>query len=80
MPDAVTDLFPETQFNDNGYGYVVEVGLNGGDPRRSFQHWEEARVVTKIQHHIARQKAGELKMHSTGVSLHDLGLAALVGA
>lgn len=80
VPDAVADLFPETQFNDNGYGYVVEVGLNGGDPRRSFQHWEEARVVTKIQHHIARQKAGELKIHSTGVSLHDLGLAALVGA
>lgn len=69
VPESVKDLFPETEFEDNGYGYVVEVGLNGGDPDRSFQSWEEARVVTKWGYHLARQGQGNMTFHPKGISL-----------
>jgi len=72
VPASVEDLFPETQFEDNGYGYVVEVGLNGGDPSESFQSWKEARTVTKLGYHLARQGRGDAKLHSIGVSLEEL--------
>ena len=73
VPDAVSDLFPETQFDDNGYGYVVEYGLNGGDPRRSFQSLAEAEVVTKWQHVLANQGRHQApRIHTLGSELREL--------
>lgn len=73
VPEAVSDLFPETQFDDNGYGYVVEYGLNGGDPRRSFQSLAEAEIVTKWQQVLANQgRHQEPRIHTLGSELREL--------
>lgn len=71
LPESVQDLFPITQFDDNGYGYVVESGLNGGGPERSFQSWDEARIVTKWSHQLASKKS-TIVPHAQGTSLHEL--------
>jgi hypothetical protein len=77
VPPEVSDLFPETQFEDNGYGYSVEAGLNGGDPRQSFQSLAEAEIVTKWQHVLARQGASQPpRIHETGLELQELAHAA----
>lgn len=59
VPTAVSHLFPISEidehgyghcsFEDNGYGFSVESGLNGGDPHRSFQSLDEAIIVAKWQ-------------------------------
>lgn len=72
VPDSVRDLFPRTKFYDNGYGYALEVGLNGGDPRQSFQPWSVNRAVAKWQDHIARQGEPEPFLINRGVSLREL--------
>lgn len=73
VPDAVSDLFPETEFDDNGYGYVVESGLNGGDPHRSFQRLAEAEVVTKWQQALANQGRRQApRLHVRGSELKEL--------
>jgi hypothetical protein len=66
VPRSVADLFDierdETtckyvaQYEDNGYGYSVERGLNGDDPRKRFQSWQEARVITKWSKAIKSHK------------------------
>lgn len=71
VPESIRDLFPETEFEENGYGYVIESGLNGGDPRKSFQHWDEARIVTKWQAHLRAQK-NEPLIYRSGMSLQQL--------
>lgn len=48
LPDGIHHIFPEEvqqQFDDNGYRDSVWEGLNGGDPDKSFQHWNQARIV-----------------------------------
>lgn len=73
VPAAVSDLFPETEFDDNGYGDVVVAGLNGGDPRRSFQSLEQAAVVTKWQQVLARQGRHQPpRIHRRGSGLREL--------
>lgn len=57
VPDVVSNLFPITKFDDNGYGHSVEVGLSGGDPRRSFQPLSEAETVTIWQQTLRTQGA-----------------------
>lgn len=77
VPESASDLFPQTQFDDNGYGYVVESGLNGGDPRRSFQSLQEAEIVTKWQHVLARQSRDQPpRVHPLGLELQDVALAS----
>lgn len=76
VPEAVADLFPVTEFEDNGYGYSVESGLNGGDPRRSFQHVSEAEVVTKWQQALQNQgRRQPPKLHRRGSELRELARA-----
>jgi hypothetical protein len=73
VPEKVSDLFPETEFDDNGYGYVVESGLNGGDPHRSFQSLAEAEVVTKWQQFLANQGKHQVpRVHARGTELKEL--------
>lgn len=75
IPESVSDLFPEVAFDDNGYGYVVESGLNGGDPRRSFQSLEEAEVVTKWQQVLANQgRRAAPRLHTPGLEVQELTL------
>jgi hypothetical protein len=45
IPSSLDDLFPETEFIDNGYGASVAAGLNGGNPRDNFQSYEAAEKV-----------------------------------
>jgi len=76
VPDAVRDLFPVTEFDDNGYGYSVESGLNGGDPHRSFQHISEAEIVTKWQQALRNQGRKQTPiMHRRGTELRQLSTA-----
>jgi hypothetical protein len=76
-PEAVAHLFPQTEFTDNGYGEVVERGLNGEDPAGSFQDWETARKVIKIGA-FARRLSGEAPIFYTrnGQSLDNLSAAS----
>lgn len=79
VPDAVRDLFVDTAFTENGYGPIVEQGLNGGHPRNSFQPWEQARTVTKWMSLLERDAAGVSayiydRMHN--FTLRDLEQAA----
>ncbi len=73
IPPEVQDLFPETQFEDNGYGAVVERGLNGGNPEDSFQAWEQAKVVTKWMH-VLGKKGDAPRVYPRGVPLQDLAI------
>jgi hypothetical protein len=73
VPDEIAHLFPQTQFSDNGYGDVVKEGLVGGRPNDSFQSWNDARKVVKIDAHIRRQNTEPPMMYSRqGQSLADL--------
>lgn len=57
VPESVSDLFPRTEFDDNGYGPSVKFGLdglNGGNPRTSFQEWDVAERVVKWGEALAR--------------------------
>lgn len=75
VPDEVSSLFPPTTFSDNGYGKIVLDGLNGGDPDISFQHWSQARVVTKWGVDLAELGQGQLVIHERGLSLDELAAA-----
>lgn len=57
VPDDVRGLFTQFDATENGYGTVVEQGLNGGHPINSFQPWETARVVTKWMSVLEKQAA-----------------------
>lgn len=73
VPEAVSHLFPRTQFSDNGYGRVMLAGLNGGDPNISFQHWNQAKLVVGIQEDLtALARRSELRPHRRGLSLQEL--------
>ena len=77
VPEAVRELFPITEFDDNGYGYSVESGLNGGDPHRSFQHIAEAEIVTKWQQALRNQGSKHApQLHRRGSELRQLAEAA----
>jgi predicted dehydrogenase len=77
IPDAVRDLFLITEFDDNGYGYSVESGLNGGDPHQSFQHIDEAAIVTKWQQALRNQGSKQAPIiHRRGSELRQLANAA----
>lgn len=72
-PEEAAHLFPETQFRDNGYGEVVERGLAGEDPAKSFQDWQTARKVIKLGHFV--RKLGNtppITYTQDGRSLDDL--------
>lgn len=58
VPDDVRALFTQFDASENGYGQIVEQGLNGGHPINSFQPWEQARVVTKWMSVLEKQAAG----------------------
>lgn len=58
VPDDVRALFTQFDASENGYGHIVEQGLNGGHPINSFQPWEQARVVTKWMSVLEKQAAG----------------------
>lgn len=76
VPEGVRDLFPVTEFDDNGYGYSVESGLNGGDPHQSFQHIDEAAIVTKWQQALSNQGRKQTpKIHRRGSELRQLASA-----
>lgn len=73
VPEVVRDLFPITEFDDNGYGYSVESGLNGGDPHQSFQHIDEAAIVTKWQQALRNQgRKHAPRIHRRGTELRQL--------
>jgi predicted dehydrogenase len=55
VPDDVRALFAHYDTAENGYGPIVEQGLNGGHPRNSFQPWEQARIVTKWMSVLEKQ-------------------------
>jgi hypothetical protein len=77
VPELVEDLFPETEFDDNGYGYVVESGLNGGDPSDSFQGLTEGELVTKWQQALASQGKHKVpRAHRRGTKLQELAKTA----
>lgn len=57
VPDVIRDLFTDVAFTENGYGPIVEQGLNGGHPMNSFQPWEQARTVTKWMSLLERDAA-----------------------
>lgn len=57
VPDEVRGLFTQFDTTENGYGPIVEQGLNGGHPINSFQPWETARVVTKWMSVLEKQAA-----------------------
>jgi predicted dehydrogenase len=88
VPESVRHLFPQTKFDDNGYGDVVKNGFSSGNPEEHFQSWPAAQKVTKLAHHFARQGQGDLAIHPQGVSLEslqevywkDLGLLAIGAA
>ena len=71
VPLSINDLFPEKKFDDNGYGAVVERGLNGGDPADSFQSWKDAKVVTKWIQALKNQDP-PLYEYPLGASLEEL--------
>lgn len=73
-PDIVRHLFPITEFDDDGYGRVVEAGLYGGDPEESFQLYTDARVIIKWEAEIENKKKYEspIQIHPQGVSLEEL--------
>ena len=58
VPQEVRQLFTAMSFTENGYGPIVEQGLNGGHPRNSFQSWEEGRTVTKMMSVFERDAKG----------------------
>ena len=73
IPESVAHLFPETEFTDNGYGRVIEMGLNGGGPSQSFQPFTEAKVVTLWQGLFAHKgNKTPPTVHSVGRSLQEL--------
>jgi hypothetical protein len=72
-PEEVSHLFPQTKFIDNGYGEVVERGLAGEDPAKSFQDWPTARKVIKLGHFVRRLgKTPPVTYMQDGRSLNDL--------
>jgi len=72
-PAELKALFPKTEFSDNGYGRVVLAGLNGGDPDVSFQHWFQAKVVTKWVAELTRQaRKNDMVRHDIGTSLSEM--------
>jgi len=73
VPEAIQDLFPVTQFEDNGYGHCVEVGMIGDDPLRSFQPFEMASIVTMWQQTLRKQGQTSAPFtHQRGSDLQQL--------
>lgn len=73
LDDKIGDLFPQTEFTENGYGPITLHGLNGGDPDVSFQHPSQARIATKWVAELTRQaQQHEMIEHPVGMSLWAL--------
>jgi hypothetical protein len=73
LDDKIGDLFPQTEFTENGYGPITLTGLNGGDPDLSFQHPSQARIATKWVAELTRQaQRSEMIEHPVGMSLWGL--------
>lgn len=73
VPEEIQDLFPVTQFEDNGYGHCVEVGMIGDDPLHSFQPFAMASVVTVWQQALRKQGQASMPLpHRRGLDLQHL--------
>lgn len=71
--DKIGDLFPQTDFTENGYGPITLSGLNGGDPDLSFQDARQARIAVKWVAELTRQaEQHEMIEHPVGMSLWGL--------
>lgn len=57
VPREHASLFPQREFDDNGYGRVVYEGLSG-KLDASFQKWRDTRKVVKLMHFIKKQHSG----------------------
>lgn len=77
VPESVQDLFPVTEFEDNGYGHCVEVGMSGGDPLQSFQSFDAAATVTIWQQTLRNQGKHSLpQVHMQGRELSSIAAAS----
>ena len=81
LPEEIRDLFPERQFYDNGYRNSVWEGLNGGNPDKSFQHWNQARIVIDWLQRLTEQgRENELLVYPRDPSVLLGGLAMCAAA
>jgi hypothetical protein len=74
VPDSAAYLFPVTQYDDNGYGHIVEEGFNGDTPSKSFQSWEKNRNIIKWVAFLGRLGLEHTPMpyiHAKGVPLEE---------
>jgi hypothetical protein len=72
VPDVIKDLFPVTEFDDNGYGHSIEVGLSEGI-HQSFQPLSEAETVVIWQQALRNQGSKHSPtIHRRGSELRQL--------
>ena len=71
VPEAVQDLFPQTEFNENGYGKILEIGLT--ENPEVLQSWEQAQIVIKMMRNLVlKSRHAPVRLHPVGTPIEDL--------